>query len=131
VFGSAAVLMAFDRSRADDTEPPARASGDLLQAVVHTVVGTAANVSDVTQAHAPVHGDECEVFGDAGYQDVENREKDAGRKGQVAHRDASGHASRLEPGHRAGPTARWMREIQGTHSRQGRVKRQFGNVKVR
>jgi IS5 family transposase len=43
--------------------------------VVHTAVGAATNVSDITQAHALVHGDECEVFGDAGCQGVENREE--------------------------------------------------------
>lgn len=39
----------------------------------HTVVGTAANGNDVTQAHALVHGDETDVFGDAGYQGVDRR----------------------------------------------------------
>ena len=40
-----------------------------------TVIGTAAHVSDVTQAHALLHGDETDVFGDAGYQGVEKREE--------------------------------------------------------
>ena len=48
---------------------------DADSGLVHTVVGTAANVSDVTQAHALVHGDEHEVFGDAGYQGVQKREE--------------------------------------------------------
>ena len=33
---------------------------------LHTVIGTAANVNDVTQAGALLHGQEKEVFGDAG-----------------------------------------------------------------
>lgn len=34
-----------------------------------------ANVHDVTQAQALLHGDETDVFGDAGYQGVEKREE--------------------------------------------------------
>ena len=48
---------------------------DAQSGLVHTVVGTAANVSDVTQAQALLHGNETEVFGDAGYQGVEKREE--------------------------------------------------------
>jgi IS5 family transposase len=43
--------------------------------LVHTVVSTADNVSDVTQAHALFHGQEINVFGDAGYQGVDKREE--------------------------------------------------------
>ena len=43
--------------------------------LVHTVVGTAANVNDVTQAHALVHGAETDVFADAGYQGVGKRDE--------------------------------------------------------
>ncbi len=42
---------------------------------VHTVLATAANVADVTQAHALLHGQETVAFGDAGYQGVEKREE--------------------------------------------------------
>lgn len=45
---------------------------DADSGLVHSVVGTAANVSDVTQAHA-LHGEERDVFSDAGYQGVERR----------------------------------------------------------
>ena len=38
--------------------------------LVHSVVGTAANVNDVTQASKLVHGEETDVFADAGYQGV-------------------------------------------------------------
>lgn len=48
---------------------------DTRSGLVHTVVGTAANVSDVTQAQALLHGAETDVFGDAGYQGVEKREE--------------------------------------------------------
>lgn len=53
---------------------------DLHSGLVHTVVGTAANVSDVTQAHALLHGDEELVLGDAGYQGVDRREENEKRK---------------------------------------------------
>src|SRR3546814_11566688 len=48
--------------------------------LVHTVVGTAANVNDVTQASALVHGEETDVFADAGYQGVAKREETQGIK---------------------------------------------------
>ena len=48
---------------------------DAQSGLVHTLIGTAANVSDVTQAQALLHGDEAEVFCDAGYQGVEKRDE--------------------------------------------------------
>jgi IS5 family transposase len=48
---------------------------DADSGLTHTVVTTAANASDVTQAHALLHGDETTAFGDAGYQGVEKREE--------------------------------------------------------
>ena len=48
---------------------------DAQSGLVHTVIGTAGNVSDVTQAQALLHGDETDAFGDAGYQGVEKREE--------------------------------------------------------
>ncbi|SFD76483.1 transposase, IS5 family [Massilia yuzhufengensis] len=41
---------------------------DAASGLVHTVIGTAGNVSDVTQAGALLHGDESAALGDAGYQ---------------------------------------------------------------
>jgi hypothetical protein len=48
---------------------------DADSGLVHSVVGTAASVNDVTQAHRLVHGEETDVFADAGYQGVEKREE--------------------------------------------------------
>lgn len=48
---------------------------DAHTGLVHSVVGTAANVHDVTQAQALLHGNETDVFGDAGYVGVEKREE--------------------------------------------------------
>ena len=47
---------------------------DAQSGLVHTLIGTAANVHDVTQTQALLHGDETDVLGDAGYQGVEKRE---------------------------------------------------------
>ena len=43
-----------------------------------TVTGTPANAHDITQAHALLHGQESEVFGDSGYTGVEKREENRG-----------------------------------------------------
>ena len=48
---------------------------DADSGLVHTVVGTAANVNDVTQAGELLHGAEVNVFADAGYQGVAKREE--------------------------------------------------------
>jgi len=48
---------------------------DAESGLVHSVLGTAANVSDVSQAYALLHGDETQALGDAGYQGVEKREE--------------------------------------------------------
>lgn len=52
--------------------------------LVHTVVGTAANVNDLTQAGALLHGEEQAASGDAGYQGVHKRPEAAGPLWQVA-----------------------------------------------
>lgn len=51
---------------------------DAHSGLVHTLVTTAANVNDVTQAHQLLHGEEAVAFGDAGYQGVEKREENQG-----------------------------------------------------
>jgi len=48
---------------------------DAETGITHTLVTTPANTSDVTQAHALLHGEETVAFGDAGYQGVEKREE--------------------------------------------------------
>ena len=55
----------------------AHVGADLATGLVHSVVGTAGNVADVTQAHALLHGGEVIVIGDAGYQGVEKRPENA------------------------------------------------------
>ncbi len=47
---------------------------DADSGLVHSVAGTAANVNEVTQAHAPLHGEETDVFAGAGYVGVDKRD---------------------------------------------------------
>lgn len=46
--------------------------------LVHTVVGAAANVNDVTQGHALLRGEEEVVFADVGYQGATKRAEATG-----------------------------------------------------
>ena len=55
---------------------------DSQSGLVHTVIGTAANISDINVAGALLHGEEHAAFGDAGYQGVHKR---AEAKGPVWH----------------------------------------------
>jgi transposase, IS5 family len=48
--------------------------------LVHSVVGTAANVADVTQVDKLLHGEENVVCADAGYTGVEKRPEHGGRQ---------------------------------------------------
>ena len=48
---------------------------DAHSGLVHTVIGTAGHVSDISQAPSLLHGEETVAFGDAGYQGVEKREE--------------------------------------------------------
>jgi IS5 family transposase len=48
--------------------------------LVHTVVATAANVADVTQTGALLHGKEKTVFADAGYTGADKREELKGKR---------------------------------------------------
>jgi IS5 family transposase len=50
---------------------------DMATGLVHSVMGTAGNVADVTQAHALLHGGEKAVLGDAGYQGMGKRLENA------------------------------------------------------
>lgn len=53
---------------------------DADSGIIHTVVTTPANAADVVEAHALLHGEEINAFGDAGYQGVDKRDE---------HRDCS------------------------------------------
>jgi len=64
---------------ADPLEAPHSTIGVGMNSLAHTVIGTAANFNDVTQAHVLLHGEEEIVLGDAGYRGVEKREENQGR----------------------------------------------------
>ncbi len=51
---------------------------DAHTGLVHTVMGTAGNVSDISQAQTLLQGEEQAAFGDAGYPGVEKRPESAG-----------------------------------------------------
>lgn len=59
---------------------------DADSGLVHTVIGTAANVNDVTQGHGLLHGEETDVFADAGYQGAAKRPEATGVAWHVAMR---------------------------------------------
>lgn len=59
---------------------------DAASGLVHTVVGTAANVSDINVAGALLHDEEHAAFGDSGYQGVHKRVEAAGPTWHVAMR---------------------------------------------
>ena len=58
----------------------AHVGADAETGVVHHLVTTPANVHDVTQAHALVHGEESDVYADAGYRGVDRRAETQGLK---------------------------------------------------
>ncbi len=111
---------------------------DADSGLVHTVVGTAANAHDITQAHALLHGEETDVFGDSGYRGVEKREEV-----QVQHAEVNWHVAMM-PGKRklldkATPMGAILEKLEQTKaSIRAKVehpfrviKRQFGYVKVK
>ena len=109
---------------------------DADSGLVHTVVGTAANVNDVTQAHALLHGEETDVFADAGYQGVRKRQEtqDIGVNWHVAMRP--GKRKVLDKSTPMGAIQdqleRAKARIRAKVEHPFRViKRQFGHVKVR
>ncbi len=69
----------------------AHIGADAESGLVHSVVGTAANVADVTQVDQLLHGEENVVCADAGYTGVEKRPEHAGREviWQIAARRSS------------------------------------------
>lgn len=106
---------------------------DADSGLVHTVIGTAANVNDVTQGHALLHGEEEVVFGDAGYQGAEKRSEATGVAWQVAMRPGKRKAIKHTPwGGLLDEAERLKASIRAKVEHPFRViKRQFGHVKVR
>lgn len=109
---------------------------DADSGLVHTVVGTAANVNDVTQARELVRGDEAEVFCDAGYQGVDKREEtqDVKAKWHIAMRPGKRRALNKDTvlGQLLDECEKLKARIRAKVEHPFRViKRQFSHVKVR
>jgi IS5 family transposase len=56
---------------------------DVRSGVVHSLSATAANVADIAQTHALLHGQEKTGYADAGYTGVEKREEIVTRAADV------------------------------------------------
>ncbi|MFV3372525.1 IS5 family transposase [Pseudomonas sp. NY15435] len=114
----------------------AHIGADAESGLVHSVVGTAANVADVTQVDQLLHGEENVVCADAGYTGVEKREEHAGRQviWQVAARRSTyqklGKRSALYKAKRKIEKAKAQVRAKVEHPFRV-IKRQFGYVKVR
>ncbi len=104
--------------------------------LVHSVVGTAANVADVTQVDKLLHGDENMVGADAGYTGVEKRPEHEGREAiwQIAARRSTykklDKRSALYKAKRKIEKAKAQVRAKVEHPFRV-IKRQFGYVKVR
>ena len=105
---------------------------DARSGLVHSVHTTAANVSDVTEAHRLVDGGEVEAWGDAGYQGVEKRPEHRGSavRWQVAMRP--GLRRQLAPGSQAAQVERRKASVRAKAEHPYLyVKRHFGYARVR
>jgi IS5 family transposase len=107
---------------------------DAESGLVHSVVGTAANVNDVTQAGRLLHGEEQVAFGDAGYQGVHKRPEAQGPEWHVAMRAGKRRQLNpfIEPEFIAEQAEKFKASIRAKVEHPFRVlKRQFGYTKVR
>jgi transposase, IS5 family len=107
---------------------------DADSGLVHSVVGTAANVNDVTQAGALLHGQEEVAFGDAGYRGVDKRAEAQGPQWHVAMRPGERNTLNpfIAPQFEALTLEKWKASIRAKVEHPFRVlKRQFGYTKVR
>ena len=107
---------------------------DAESGLVHTVIGTAANVNDVTQGHGLLHGQESVVFADAGYQGAAKRAEATGVQWHVAMRPGKRRAlDKTSPwGHLLDKAEKMKASVRAKVEHPFRViKCQFGFTKVR
>ena len=107
---------------------------DAQSGLVHTVVGTSANVNDLNVAGALLHGDEEAAFGDAGYQGVHKRPEAVGPTWHVAMRPGKRKLLNpfIAPDIAAERVEQMKASIRAKVEHPFRVlKRQFGFTKVR
>jgi transposase, IS5 family len=93
---------------------------DVASGLVHTVVGTAANKADITQRATLLHGQEEDMFGDAGYTGADKRPELADREVSPA---CAGAGSATSPSSAASsrrcrkPCGSWRRRSSGRSHR--------------
>lgn len=107
---------------------------DAASGLVHTVVGTSANVNDLNVAGQLLHGKETVAFGDAGYQGVHKRPEAKGPVWHVAMRPGKRKQLNpfIEPQFLAEQTEKLKAGIRAKVEHPFRVlKQQFGFTKVR
>jgi IS5 family transposase len=107
---------------------------DAESGLVHTVVGTSANVNDINVAGALLHGQEDIAFGDAGYQGVHKRAEAQGPEWHVAMRAGKRRALNtfLASGFKREQIEQLKASVRAKVEHPFRViKRQFGYTKVR
>ena len=106
---------------------------DANSGLVHTVIGTAANACDVTQAYALLHGQEQVVFADAGYQGAPKREEAPGMAWHIAMRPGKRKQQKNTPwGELTEQAEKLKATVRAKVEHPFRViKRQFGRCMVR
>jgi len=106
---------------------------DADSGLVHTVIGTAANVNDVTQGHALLHGEEHMVFADAGYQGADKRQEATGVAWHIAMRPGKRKQQQHAPwGELLDKAEQLKASVRAKVEHPFRVvKQQFGYAKVR
>jgi transposase, IS5 family len=109
---------------------------DADSGLVHSVIGTAANVSDVTQAAGLLHGQEEDAFGDAGYQGVHKRPEHAGTQVRWHVALRAGKRKALEPSRAIDRIHEKLEQLKASVRAKVEhpfrvIKQQFGHAKVR
>lgn len=112
----------------------AHIGADADSGLVHTVVCTPANTSDVTQAEALLHGEEGTAFGDAGYQGAHKRPEASMKNWHVAMRP--GKRRQLDPSNPRDAIVNEIERLKASIRAKVEhpfrvIKRQFGFTKVR
>ena len=108
---------------------------DADSGMVHTVRGTAANVNDVVEGNSLLHGQESDVFADAGYQGAHKRpDAREGTTWHVAMRPGKRRA--LDKNKASGQLTEQVEKIKASIRAKVEhpfrvIKQQFGHVKVR
>jgi transposase, IS5 family len=102
---------------------------DSKSGLVHSVSGTAANVADIPQTHALLHGQEKQAFADAGYPGVEKRVEIASRLFEPSRGMWRPNAARSKRWRKAGSRNSTLRDEKAKAQVRARVEHPFQVVK--